>query len=91
MHFSNGAAHLDGVEALALLLELALLLQKLVVAHAAAPVKGGAHRLQLLAQDQRLRMQRTAFIHILKDFAAPVGPSLVQGLAQGGPSMLHLA
>ena len=84
MHFSSYAAHLDGVEALALLLELALLLQKLVVAHAAAPVKGGAHRLQLLAQNQRpAHASAMPSFTSLRDCAAYLGPSLVQQLAHG--------
>ncbi len=48
--------YMDGLQALALLLELVLLLFQLVVAHASAPVKAGPHSLQPLAQDQRLEI-----------------------------------
>ena len=46
--------YMDGLQALALLLKLVLLLFQLAVAHAAAPVEADAYCLQPLAQDQRL-------------------------------------
>ena len=49
------SAYLNGVEPVLLLLQLPLLLQQLLVAHAAATVKNGAHCLQPLTQDQRLQ------------------------------------
>ena len=69
MHFSSGTAHLEGVEARALLLELALLLQELVVAHGAAAVEGGARALQFLAQDQRLRILTYLHIYVWQSIA----------------------
>ena len=53
--FSGGwCPYMNGLQALALLLKLVLLLFQLAVAHAATLVEAGAHCLQPLAQDQRL-------------------------------------